>query len=587
VSRERLERELIEADVLIAGGGLGGTAAALAAASGGCRVVVAEPTEWIGGQITAQGVSCLDEHGYIEKSGGTGLYYELRERIRQYYREHYQLSPAVLAQKHLNPGGGWVSALCFEPRVGLAVLQQMLAPHTSTGQVVVYTSTTVVQVERDGERLNRATLQNSTTGDLVRVEAKVVLDATELGDLMPLANIPYNSGMESFAQTGEPSAPPYSDREVVQGFTYPFAVEFCPGENHVIPKPERYEENKHRYSFRGYKMFGTDTPFGQSFWTYRRIIAAENFDDQRYPNDIALINWASNDYDGGNIIDAGPGLAAERHREAKLLSLGFLYWLQTEAPRDDGGYGYPELKLRPDILGTADGLAQYPYIRESRRLQAFVQVREEDVVVRYNPGPRARLWPDSVGIGLYYYIDVHNCCNSKLRLGSGQRVRPFQIPLRSMVTTNAPNFIAAAKNIGTTHITNGTFRLHPVEWNIGESAGALAAYAVNNDIDPLSVALDSKHLRNYQLDLVKRGVPLIWFTDLHPSHEVFEAANYLGVLRIIDDRELEFRPDEKIDPGTAKRWSTNAACEVPLDESMTRKDYAQRLYEAVLVREKE
>lgn len=582
-----LNRELIDVDVLVAGGGFGGTAAALAAAQGGCRVAVVEPNEWIGGQITAQGVSCLDEHGYIEKSGGTRLYYELRERIRQYYRDNYKLSPEALASKYLNPGGGWVSALCFEPRVGLAVIQRMLAPFTDTGQVVVYTCTVVEQVERNSGRLGRIVLRNVRTRETTLVQARIVLDATELGDLLPLAKIPYSTGMESFAQTGEPSAPSFGDREVVQSFTYSFAVEFCPGENHTIAKPEGYEKNRARYSFGGYKMFGTDTPFGQSFWTYRRIIAAENFADERYPHDIALINWHSNDYDGGNIIDVDPEAAARRHREAKLLSLGFLYWLQTEAPRDDGGVGYPELKLRPDILGTDDGLAQFPYIRESRRLKAMVQVREEDVVVRYNPGPRARLWPDSVGIGLYYYIDVHSCCNSKLRQGSGQRVRPFQIPLRSMLTADAPNFIAAAKNIGTTHITNGTFRLHPVEWNIGESAGALAAYAAAHNFDPAAVALDARHLRRYQLALVQRGVPLIWFTDLHPNDEAFAAANYLGVLRIIDDPELEFRAEAVIDEATAKRWSANAKCDVPFDQSTTRKEYAQRLFAALLAKESE
>ena len=42
-----------------------------------------------------------------------------------------------------------------------------------------------------------------------------------------------------------------------------------------------------------------------------------------------------------------------------------LYWMQTEAPRPDGGTGFPGLRLRPDVMGTADGLAQAPYHRES------------------------------------------------------------------------------------------------------------------------------------------------------------------------------------------------------------------------------
>ena len=51
----------IEADILIAGGGLGGVAAALAAADCGKRVVLTEETDWIGGQLTAQIVP-PDEH---------------------------------------------------------------------------------------------------------------------------------------------------------------------------------------------------------------------------------------------------------------------------------------------------------------------------------------------------------------------------------------------------------------------------------------------------------------------------------------------------------------------------------------------
>ena len=126
----------------------------------------------------------------------------------------------------------------------------------------------------------------------------------------------------------------------------------------------------------------------------------------------------------------------------------------------------------------------------------MVKIHEEDIVVKYNPGTRARLWPDSVGIGMYYYVDIHASANTTLRSGSGQRVKPFQIPLRAMLTDNAPNFIAGAKNIGTTHISNGAYRLHPVEWNIGESAGALAAFALRSNVDPLTVGGWIGHCRS-------------------------------------------------------------------------------------------
>lgn len=476
-----------------------------------------------------------------------------------------------------------MSRVCFEPKVGVQVLQGMLQPQVDAQRLRIVTRSMVDSIERDEtDRIHRVTIRNVDTGQLTVVEPRIVLDATELGDLMPLANIPYRSGMEAFAETGEPSAPPEGNQEAVQSFTYTFAVELRPGENHVIPKPPGYEANKRRYGYRGYKMFSWDSKARRPFWNYRRLIAAHHFDDPAFPNDIAMINWGSNDYTGGNIIDAPEHIAKQRHEEAKLLSLGFLYWLQTEAPRDDGGFGYPEFKLRPDIMGTDDGLSQFPYIRESRRLRAIVTVHEEDLVTRYNPGPRARLWPDSVGIGLYHYIDVHHCCNTKLRSGSGQRIHPYQVPLRALLTDAAPNFIASAKNIGTTHITNGAFRMHPVEWNIGESAGALAAFALERGVDPLAVSRDPRLLRSYQNRLALRGIPLFWFTDLHPAHPDFAAIQYLGVRRILDVPELPFRPEDAMDEESARAWSKNAGCEVAPMEGETRAQYAGRLYLALL-----
>ncbi len=113
-------REL-KTDVLIIGGSLGGVAAALAVARMGRSVILTEETAWIGGQATAQGVP-LDEHPWIERYGRTQSYADFREGVRAYYRQHYPLTPEARSDRALNPGAGWVSGLCFEPRVGQAVL---------------------------------------------------------------------------------------------------------------------------------------------------------------------------------------------------------------------------------------------------------------------------------------------------------------------------------------------------------------------------------------------------------------------------------------------------------------------------------
>ena len=125
-------------DVLVVGGGTGGIAAALAAARAGRRVCLLEETDWIGGQLTAQGVSALDEHEHIERFGGTQSYYALREAIRSHYR---RLSPALAAESHPNPGRCWVTRLAFEPQVAVDVLHAMAQPLIESGRLAILTRT--------------------------------------------------------------------------------------------------------------------------------------------------------------------------------------------------------------------------------------------------------------------------------------------------------------------------------------------------------------------------------------------------------------------------------------------------------------
>ena len=127
----------MKADVVIAGGGLGGCAAALAALRNGLSVILTEETDWIGGQLTSQGVP-PDEHQWIETHGSTRLYRDLRTAIRQYYVRNYPLTDTARTNRILNPGDGSVSRLCHEPRAALAVLNDMMAPYISSGRLILH-----------------------------------------------------------------------------------------------------------------------------------------------------------------------------------------------------------------------------------------------------------------------------------------------------------------------------------------------------------------------------------------------------------------------------------------------------------------
>jgi hypothetical protein len=244
-----------------------------------------------------------------------------------------------------------------------------------------------------------------------------------------------------------------------------------------------------------------------SLWVYRRIIARQHYLEGAMPHEVTLVNWPQHDYWEGNIIDAPEDEVATYLQEARQLSLSLLYWLQTEAPRPDGGAGYPGLYLRPDVVGTDDGLAKYPYIRESRRIRAVFTVTENHVGAEARGGAGAEPFADSVGVG-YYGIDLHPSTGGDNYVDIPSL--PFQIPLGALIPVRIENLLPACKNIGTTHITNGCYRLHPVEWNIGEAAGLLAAFGLSRDVPARAVRERPELLSDFQALLRAQGIELAW-----------------------------------------------------------------------------
>ena len=190
------------------------------------------------------------------------------------------------------------------------------------------------------------------------------------------------------------------------------------------------------------------------------------------------------------------------------MSLCLLHWLQTEAPRPDGGAGWPGLRLRGDVVGaTEDGLAPALYVRESRRIRGERTILEQDIAFDVRGAHGAVEYPDTVGIGAYR-IDLHPSTGGDPYIDIA--CCPFQIPLGALLPVRVENLLAAAKNIATTHVTNGAYRLHPVEWNIGEAAGALAAFALDHHVAPATVRERQDLLRNFQGSLADEGVPPGW-----------------------------------------------------------------------------
>ncbi len=513
--------------ILIVGGGTGGAAAAMAAASMGADVILTEETRWIGGQLTAQAVP-PDEHPWIEEFGCTRRYRSFREGVRSEYRR-MPLTEITRQDPFLNPGTGWVSKLCHEPKVALEVIEGMIPPSVAVLHLYKPKDCLV-----RGDRVEAVRFLDLETGTEETIWADFVLDATELGDLLALSGTEYRLGAESGAQTGEPNAQDGDpDPNNVQGLTWVFPLGFEAGGEHRIEKPAQYEKwrtwkpdfwpgpllgfevlHAHTGERRTLPLFSDDW---YALFPYRQIVEPSLFEPGFRPYPVTIVNWPQNDYFEASILDVEPymphpmagasgPLSASRLEDAKQLSLSLLYWLQTEAPRHDGGAGYPEVFLASDSLGSEDGFALYPYIRESRRIEAEFTILEHQIAAYTNPGrDRAPAYADSVGIGAYR-IDLHPSTSGANTIDTS--TLPFQIPLGSLIPVRMQNLLPACKNLGVTHITNGCYRLHPVEWNIGEAAGALAAFCLLTGLTPSQVR--SSRLAEFQALLTDRGVELSW-----------------------------------------------------------------------------
>src|SRR6056297_3143598 len=117
-SKKNMNNGELDVDLMIIGGGTGGCAAALSACKMGLKVIMTEETDWIGGQLTSQGVP-PDEHPWIERFGSTRAGRRFRELVRQCYFTHCPMSYTARNSPALNPGSGWVGHFCHEPRVAL------------------------------------------------------------------------------------------------------------------------------------------------------------------------------------------------------------------------------------------------------------------------------------------------------------------------------------------------------------------------------------------------------------------------------------------------------------------------------------
>ncbi len=510
----------LNSEIAVIGAGVGGLRAAISAAKCGKSVILTEETDWIGGQLTAEGVP-PDEHWHIEWQGATVTYADFRKKVRDHYRNLPDFSPELKEKEAFDPGASWVSRVSHDPSVGHKILSNELEEYIKSGFVTLLLNTAPCACETEGDFVKSVTVKNKENGEEIKINAKYFLDGTAFGDLLPLSGTEYRLGSEAKSDTGEPSAPEIACRDDLQPVTWVFALELVDklDEKDRIKKPKSYDYyksikasyddneiiswyciNKERKK-RILRMFsGEVSENSLGLWEYRRIVAQKNYTVKI--NEASLINWPQQDYVFGNLIECPE--AEENKKKAKEFALCLAYWIQNEAPRIDGGYGYP-VRLEGKYLGTSDGFAKAPYVRESRRIVAKHFILEHHLA-RKSTEELLR-YPDSVGIG-FYSMDLHE--TTATHYTSNQAANPFEIPLGALVPVRVKNILPVCKNIGASHMTQGCYRLHPVEWNIGESVGYLVSFCLDRGVTPADVCESHSLTEALQKVLTENGIRLHW-----------------------------------------------------------------------------
>ena len=476
-------------DLLIVGGGASGTAAGITAARMRSRVLLAEETPWLGGMLTAAGVSAVDGNHRLQG----GFFGEFCDSLAARYG-----GPDSLRT-------GWVSNVLFEPSVGNAILQRIAAKQ-KTLKIRFGTRLLALAEEPGGWR---ATLVQGR--DTLTVRAKVLIDATELGDVAALAGVGYDIGMDARAESGEAIAPEAAN-DIVQDLTY---VAILQEYDHdvTIPEPEGYDKSDFACSCRSADC--VNATHGRVLWSPREML-----DYGKLPNGKYMLNWPieGNDY-YTNIIELSPAERAAELEKAKQFTRCFIYYIQHEL-------GFRNIGLAKGEFPTGDGFPLIPYHRESRRIHGRVRFTVEDAKNPY----RNTLYRTGIAVG-DYPVDHHHQRHPQWQSLPELHFHPipsYTIPLAVMLPQERPNLIVAEKSVSVSNLVNGTTRLQPITLELGQAAGVLGSLAAARNTRPELVPV-----RDVQRELLAQGCYLLPYLDLPRNDVHFAALQRIGATGLL------------------------------------------------------
>jgi FAD dependent oxidoreductase len=492
--------------VLVIGGGVGGTAAGIQAARSGANTIITESTEWLGGMISAAGVSATDGNNKLP----SGIWNEFRNNIYKVYGG----AKAVET--------GWVSNTHFEPHVADSIFKVMVKAEKKLS--VLYKWEFVKAIVK-GNKVVGAIFKNeknpSNGGQVIKQEihADVIIDATEMGDVMASAKVPYDLGMEAESITGEKVGVTESNG-IVQDITYVAILkDFGVGTDNTIAKPASYDPTE-------FDGACTDYYINKNLKA-PNVDAKKMLDYAKLPNGKYMLNWPNKGNDSYlNIVEKTNEERLVELEKAKQTTLRFIYFIQQQL-------GFKNLGLADDEFPTKDKLALMPYYREGRRVKGLVRFTINNIA---KPFEGDALYRTGISVG-DYPIDHHHKKNEAAPQHlEFYAVPSYNIPLGALIPKTMDGLIVAEKGISVSNVVNGTTRLQPVVMLTGQAAGALAALSVLQKKQPRNISI-----RAVQQKLLNAGASIMPYIDVPPTHVYFAAIQKICATGILKGIGIPFK----------------------------------------------
>lgn len=507
------ERQL-QTDVLVIGAGTGGTAAALQSARMGVKTILIDPGQWLGGMLTAAGVSCTDGNDQLP----SGIWEAFRQALYQHY-----------GRKKLN--SGWVSNTCFEPSVGDSIFRSWVLKEKNLEWLTGYTQIEVIQQKN---RIKGAVFRQKDGKDIIRIHAMRIIDATELGDLMALSGTAYDLGMDEPKESGESQA--REKNNIIQDLTWAAVLkDYGPGTDHTIPRPASYDSTL-------YYCCCTDAPCNSTPWNGDKFKMLNYGKLPRSPGarqDKYMLNWPPHGNDIYlNLVEDDEATRERKYDSARQHTLGFIYFIQTQL-------GMKNIGLADDELNG--GMAWIPYHREGRRLKGKLRMNLSHILRPYD-----HTWyRTGIAVGDYPVDHHHASYPGKVPELEFPSIPAFNIPLGALIPADKEGLILCEKGISVSNIVNGCTRLQPVVLLTGQAAGVLAALSVKQQLSPAAVSI-----RSVQEELIAAGAYIMPFTDVKrddPHWAAIQRTGATGILKGVGKAEgwankMFFYPDTLADP---------------------------------------